>query len=483
MTNYHYKNIAYLTLITLCVIQSAYLFKNLYQFSWENVDDLLTLTLINQENLNDLIIALKSGLNLFPPLYFISAYLFVEAFELPKEILLWIHIPLLWISIILAYKLFRSFTNWQIASFSTISIATLKSAFLTQSIYVRPYCLYYCASLATALAAINFQKAPNKLNFVLYWIAFQVLTHTHYYGLPFGILVSLPLLFSDISNGKKSLALILTLIPTCFTYAYFLPNQLSYLFFAGTHGDNGLQAVVSYYRVLSFPALLVFGVFLFLSFFSKEKVFIKPNLPISLLLLGASPMIIIALLTFSIGEGFYYRYFIPAQIGIVAFAIWFIFLIRPLTFSRKLTTSLFTLSSILIFAWSIRNFANKEQAFEKNYPGSMEFNHSKIEDSRIPFFTSHLETFLKIIHNPNWSIQSNLLRTDINDFNELPKFNKIFTPTSKNELVNLDQFIYHFYYSGEHSIIDFNPEQWANENDYSISELNHYPLVLHFTRN
>ncbi|HAU60535.1 MAG TPA: hypothetical protein DCW45_09255, partial [Opitutae bacterium] len=125
---------------------------------------------------------------------------------------------------------------------------------------------------------------------------------------------------------------------------------------------------VSYYRVLSFPALLVFGVFLFLSFFSKEKVFIKPNLPISLLLLGASPMIIIALLTFSIGEGFYYRYFIPAQIGIVAFAIWFIFLIRPLTFSRKLTTSLFTLSSILIFAWSIRNFANKEKHSKKIIP-------------------------------------------------------------------------------------------------------------------
>ena len=80
-------------------------------------------------------------------------------------------------------------------------------------------------------------------------------------------------------------------------------------------------------------------------------------------------------------------------------------------------------------------------------------------------------------------MQSNLLRTDKNYFNKLPKFNKTITPTSKNELVDLDQFILHFYYTDTHSNIDFNPKEWANENDYSISELNHYPLVLHFTRN
>lgn len=80
-------------------------------------------------------------------------------------------------------------------------------------------------------------------------------------------------------------------------------------------------------------------------------------------------------------------------------------------------------------------------------------------------------------------MQSNLLRTYKNDFNGLLKFNKIITPTSKNELVDLDEFIYHFYYSGSHSNTDFNQKEWANENDYSISELNHHPLVLHFTRN
>jgi hypothetical protein len=483
MTSFHCKSIAYLILITLCITQSVYLYNNFYEFSWENVDDLLTLTLINQESLNDVITALKSGLNLFPPLYFFSAYLLVEVLKLPNEILLWVHIPFLWISVLLTYKLFRSFTNWQIAIFSTVSIYTIKSAFLTQSIYVRPYCLYYCASLVTTLAAINFQKKQSKLNFILYWTAFQVLTHTHYYGLPIGMLVSIPLLFSDLTNGKKWLAFIFTLAPTFLTYSYFLPEQLNFLFFAGTHGGTSLQDTISYYRALSFPAIFCFVVFIIFSFFSKEEFFDKNNVPIGLLLLGASPLIIIASLSVTLGEGTYFRYFIPAQIGIVALAIWFIFLFRPLTFSRNLTISLIIMSFILMMAWSFRNFSRKVVFVEKNYPGSMEFDHSKIANSKIPFFTSHLETFLKIIHRSDWGVQSYLLRTDIDDFNELPKFNKMLLPRSKKDLVKLDQFIYHYYYSGPHSDIDFNPMEWASENGYSISEINHYPLILRFNRN
>ena len=477
------KKIAILLLILLCIIQSTYLVINFYKFSWESFDDLLTLTLINQNNFEDFIVSLKSGLNLFPPLYFLLAYLLAEVIQLPKETLLYAHVPLLWISIFLAFKLFRSFTNWQIACFATISIATIKSAFLTQAIYVRPYCLYYCASLATALTAINFKKKQSKGNFLLYWTAFQVLTHTHYYGLPIGMLFSLPLLSSKLPNGKKWMALVITLAPTFLTYAYFLPDQLSFLFFAGTHGDPNLKTIISYYRVLSFPALVVFGIFLFLSFFDKEKISQKRDVPVILLLLGASPLIIIVILSLTFKEGTYYRYFIPAQAGIVAFAIWLIFLVRPLTLSRKSTTSLFIISISLLIAWNIRNFSDKKPTVEKNYPGSLEFDHSEIRDSGIPFFTSHLPSYLKIIHDPNWPLQSNLLRTDEIDFIELPKFSKILSPSTKKDLENLDQFIYHFYYSGPHSNIDFDPKEWADENGYNISELNHYPLVLRFNRN
>jgi hypothetical protein len=482
MTNSHFKSTAYLILFTLCLTQSAYLFINFHEYSWENVDDLLTLTLINQNNVGDLIIAQKSGLNLFPPLYFFSAYLLVNTFEFSKNILLWIHIPLLWISISLAYKLFRSFTNWQIASVGTISIATLKSAFLTQSIYVRPYCLYYCASLATALTAINFQKKQSKLNFLLYWTAFQILTHTHYYGLPIGMLVSIPLLFCKLSNGKKWMALVITLAPTFLTYAYFLPDQLSFLFMAGTLGETTFKDIISHYRALSFPAIFCFGFFLILSLFSKEKFYVKNNVPLGLLLLGTSPLIIIGLLSVTVGEGTYYRYFIPAQVGIVGTAVWCVNLIRPITYSNKPTISILVISFLLVVTWNIRNFSNKKPTVEKIYPGDMEFDHSEIRDAGIPFFTSHLPSFLKIIHDPNWPLQSNLLRTDETDFIELPKFNKMLTPSSKKGLESLDQFFYHFYYSGPHSNIDFDPKEWADENGYSISELNHYPLVLRFNR-
>jgi len=470
-------------LFIVCVSQSAYLYRQISDFTWIGGDDLLTLTLINQESFNEFVKSLSSGLNVFPPLYFVFAYLLVNTFEFSKDILLWMHIPLLWISISLTYKLFRSFTNWQIASFATISIATLKSAFLTQAIHARPYCLYYCASLATALSAINFQKKESKLNFLLYWTAFQVLTHTHYYGLPIGMLVSIPLLFSELSNVKKWMALVITLAPTFLTYAYFLPSQMSFLFFAGTHGGTTFQDIISYYRVLSFPAIFCFGVFLILSLFSKEKFYDKNNVPFGLLILGASPLLITLALSMTFGEGTYFRYFIPAQVGIVSFAIWLIFLVRPLTLSRKLTTSLFLISLSLLIAWSVRNFSNRQRTFEKNYPLSMDFEYSKITDSEIPFFTSHLPSFLKIIHDPNWPLQSNLLRTDETDFIELPKFSKMLSLSTKKDLENLDQFIYHFYYSGPHSNIDFDPKEWADENGYNISELNHYPLVLRFNRN
>ena len=111
------KKIAILLLVLLCLIQSTYLVINFSKFSWDGFDDLLTLTLINQNNFEDFIVSLKSGLNLFPPLYFLLAYLLAEVMQLPKVILLYAHVPLLWISVFLAYKLFRSFTNWQIACF------------------------------------------------------------------------------------------------------------------------------------------------------------------------------------------------------------------------------------------------------------------------------------------------------------------------------------------------------------------------------
>ena len=193
MIESHFKKLQLLCIIFLGIIQSYYLFYQFSRFIWIGFDDLLTLTLISKENYQDFLSAFKSGINLFPPLllFFFLAFVLIEVFTFSKDILIWIHIPLLWVSPYLSYKLFRSFTNWQIASLATIAISTIKSAFLTQIVYVRPYCLYYCATLFTSLCVIKFIKTPNKINFIIYWVSFQILTNTHYYGFIFGLLVSI----------------------------------------------------------------------------------------------------------------------------------------------------------------------------------------------------------------------------------------------------------------------------------------------------
>ena len=65
---------------------------------------------------------------------------------------------------------------------------------------------------------------------------------------------------------------------------------------------------------------------------------------------------------------------------------------------------------------------------------------------------------------------------------ELPKFHKSLTPTTPNELANIDSFFYHSYYSGPHSVIDFNPEEWANENGYQTFMISDYPTVVHLQK-
>lgn len=82
-------------LLLAASVQSVYLNIQFANFEWIGADDLLTLTLIDQESLEGLVEAMSSGLNFFPPLYFLTAYLLVEVIGLGKNILLWAHLPLL----------------------------------------------------------------------------------------------------------------------------------------------------------------------------------------------------------------------------------------------------------------------------------------------------------------------------------------------------------------------------------------------------
>ena len=112
----------------------------------------------------------------------------------------------------------------------------------------------------------------------------------------------------------------------------------------------------------------------------------------------------------------------------------------------------------------------------------MEFDHSIILNEKFPFYTSHIPTFLKLVHDPKWQLQSKLLRTDSCDFTQLPDFNKMLTPSSLEQLENESDFFYHFYYSGPHSNISFNPLKWAKENNYTVTKICDYPQVFRFNR-
>ena len=134
-------------------------------------------------------------------------------------------------------------------------------------------------------------------------------------------------------------------------------------------------------------------------------------------------------------------------------------------------------SFILVAVWCIRNLDTGETNTQNTFPDAMDFNHSLLLENNIPIFTSHIPTFLKTIYDKKWHKKPNLLRSDQRDFVELPKFSKILKPSSIDSLIYNDAFYYHYYYSGSHSNIVFDPWQWANENDYSISIINQYPQV------
>lgn len=465
------------------LIQTFFLISHFTHFEWAGLDDLLTLTIIDQENLKEMIVALGSGLNLFPPLYFLLSYFFITELGFNKDLLLWTHIPLFWVSMYFTFLLIKKLSNYWTASFATVCMCTLKSAYLTQAIYVRPYCLYYCATVVLAFYSLVFQRENSLKNYILLWISFQFLALSHYYGILLGCFLCTPLLFSKLTARNKISSIITILLPAALTYLYFLPKQLSFNFFHGTTPEASFPQIVEVYEALSYPSLAIIIVFAFAKYFNEEKI----NTKVSkynywgILLWALSPLIIGILLYLFVGEGMYYRYFISCQIGLVTYACYVGTRFIPINHHKFNRVALSVISYALIITWTSRNFGGKyvDKPF---YPTCLEFDKAKLLQTNAPFITSHLPTYLKVIHNKKWSNPPSLLRTKKEDVVELPKFHKSLTPTTPKQLAKLDSFFYHFYYSGAYSEIDFNPQNWAKKHGYQASEISGYPLVIHFNR-
>jgi hypothetical protein len=478
-------------IIIVGFVQSIYLIIQFRLFEWTGIDDLLTLTLISQDCYAKLFQALSSGLNLFPPLYFLAAYFLVKTLNFAPEILLWVHIPLLWISLFCSYKIFAYFTSSWLSSFATVVVATVKSAFLTQSVYVRPYCLYYCSCLLLLILSIKFKNEPSRKSFFCLWFCFQVLTLSHYYGLVASLLICLPLVFIKLPLNKKIALFVILLTPTVLIYSYFLPKQMSFIFFKGTTGESNLIEILNIYKSLSLPGLLIVASF-FVLFVTYSKLVLGKNtsgiqsnakFQPEIMLLALMPLFIGLIQILSFGEGMYFRYFIPCQIAIIGLALWFCTRVHQSKMHRKYKLGLFILCIVFTLSWATRNFDFEPVAKKsQTYTPDMEFEHSKILLSSAPFYTSHFPTFLKNLHNPTWSQKTFFLRTDREEFEELQNFHVSLSPSSLSDLENLNEFFYHFYFSGPHSLIDFNPETWSKAHGFETETISQYPLVVRFRK-
>ena len=473
-----------LPVLLITLVQTIYLIFQFINFEWSGVDDLLTITLIDQENMEGLIQALSSGLNLFPPLYYLLSYFFITKLELTKDLLLWIHLPMFWVSIYFTYKLIKVLSSSWIASYATICIATLKSAFMTQAVYVRPYSLYYCSTLVLLFFSLRFQKEINTKNSIFLWISFQFLALSHYYGIIIGCLVCIPLLFSNLTFNKKVCWIIFLISPGILTHLYFLPKQLSFIFCKGTTPDVTFSQIIGIYETLCYPALVMILTFSAIRFFTKKKIESQnsPYKVSGLFFLTLFPLFIGILLYFLFHEGMYYRYFIPCQIGMLCCTIYLITNFISIEINTRNKVTLLFLSYALIYTWTFRNFSGNHQQEKAFYPNSLEFEKKRITESKDTFVTSHLPTFLKLIYSHELENHVQFVRTNKQDLLELPKFHKCLTPKTPKDLAKIDSFFYHSYYSGPSSIIDFNPEKWAEQNGYHITEISNYPVVVHLQR-
>ena len=98
-----------------------------------------------------------------------------------------------------------------------------------------------------------------------------------------------------------------------------------------------------------------------------------------------------------------------------------------------------------------------------------------ILQDKIPFATSHLPTFLKLIHDPTWATRSRLLRLKKRIFMNFRNTTNHSLRSHFLDLKKENSFYYHFYYSGPHSNIDFDPYTWAQKNNFSVNKICRIP--------
>lgn len=466
----------YFAFVLMICIQTLYLCLQFYHFQWYFIDDLLTLELINKNSLIELYNSLLSGVNVFPPLYFLICYLITNTLCLSENYLVWVNLPAYIFGVYFSYKSFKIVSTPDISILAVTIMCTVKCSVLPYINQVRPYTFYYSLTALLIYLVLRYKKNYCKKYFWSIFITFQLLSQSHYYGFGVGLLVCLPLLFINETLKQKFIKVFIIALPSLLFNLHFLLNQLEFTYSGDLLKETSFEQIYIVYSSFFHSSIVIFFIItLILIFrFKNFTIFLKiikfPEFSFFLLLIF--PVLISILLFLTNIKGLNFRYFIPCQIGLIGC---FVSIYNYANVKKCFNNLNIYLTICIIFTsmWIYRNFSTDffNSFTELKLPAGLNNSVLKeIKSSKHPIVTNQLSTFLYLKRN-NTHSDIYFLRTKQNEILKFPIFSKSLKPLTLNNLEKLNNFYYHFFKIGEYDTINFTPEIWAKDNNFYCEKL------------
>lgn len=474
-------------LLMICT-QTLYLCLQFYHFQWYFIDDLLTLELINKNSIIELYNSLLSGVNVFPPLYFLTCYFITNTLGLSENLLVWLNLPTYLIGIYFCYKSFKLLSTTHISILSVTIMCTVKCSVLPYINQVRPYTFYYTLTAILLYFVLRYRNKFCKKYFWSIFLTFQLLSQSHYYGLGIGLIVCLPLLFIKQTLKQKFFKIFIIVLPSLACNIFFLSNQLKFTYSGDLLSESSVEQIyITYSSFFHSTLILIFIISLILIFFLRNltlflKILKPPEFSFFLLLLF--PILISVLLYLTNIKGMNYRYFIPCQIGLIGSAI---SIFQHNKVKKYFKNFNYGLIICLLFTsiWTYRNiskeFFNNLSKFK--LPAGINLSVlNEIKACDYPLVTNQLSSFLFLKKDSTLQNDIYFLRTKEIEISNFPVFSSTLKPLLLSDLKNIDSFYYHFFKIGDYDIIDFIPEIWANDNNFRCEKLSFHPNFYKLTK-
>lgn len=466
----------YIAFVIMICIQTIYLSLQFYHFQWYFIDDLLTLELINKNSLTELYSSFLSGVNVFPPIYFLICYFITNTLGLSEYLLVWINLPAYIFGIYFCYKSLKIVSTPHISILAVTIMCTVKCSILPYINQVRPYTFYYSLTALLLYLVLKYKERCCKKVFWGIFFTFQMLSQSHYYGFGIGLLICFPLLFINQNIKQKLQKVTIISFPSLLVNMYFLLNQLEFTYSGDLLKETSLKQIYIIYSsffhstIVIFLAITLTLIIRFKNLPSFFKIIKYPEFPFFLLLIF--PVLISILLFLSNIKGLNYRYFIPCQIGLIGF---FVSIYNYENIKKCFNNVNIYLTMCIFFTsmWTYRNFSTEffNSFKELKLPAGLNnYVLNEIKSSEHPIVTNQLSTFLYLKRN-NTHNDIYFLRTNEDEILNFPNFSKELKPLTLNNLNKLNSFYYHFFKIGEYDIINFSPDIWANDNNFNCEKL------------